>query len=135
VPKQLRAFPGACQLVRDCRSAGLKTAVASSADRVKIVANLEQIGLPPGEWDTIVTGEDVEKRKPDPDIFLRAAARLGLPPLACVVVEDAVTGVTAAKAAKMRCVAVAQTFAQEALYEADVVRARISDVTLIDLAG
>jgi len=75
VPKQLRAFPGATELVRNCREAGLHVAVASSADRVKIEANLRQIGLPPESWDTIVTGEEVINKKPAPDIFLTAAAK------------------------------------------------------------
>src|SRR5215471_15277515 len=58
VPKQLRAFPGAVELVRNCRALGLRVAVASSADCVKIEANLRQIGLPPESWDAIVTGEE-----------------------------------------------------------------------------
>ena len=78
VPEQLEAFPGAQALVRECRRAVLRTAVASSADAVKIEANLKKIGLPPESWDAILTGEDVEHRKPEPDIFLSAAQRLGL---------------------------------------------------------
>ena len=78
VPVQLKAFPGAVALVRACRQAGLRLAVASSADEVKIVANLRQIGLPPDTWDAVVTGDDVVSKKPAPDIFLSAAAKLGL---------------------------------------------------------
>src|SRR5882672_10953974 len=57
VPKQLQAFPGARDLVRACHQAGLRVAVASSADRIKIEANLRQIGLPPESWDGVVCGE------------------------------------------------------------------------------
>jgi len=57
VPTRLKAFPGALELVRACRQAGLRLAVASSADEVKITANLRQIGLPPETWDAVVTGE------------------------------------------------------------------------------
>jgi beta-phosphoglucomutase len=135
VPRSLRAFPGARSLVLGCRKAGLKTALASSADAIKINANLRRIELPPEQWDAIVTGEDVERRKPDPDIFTRAAMRLALPPDRCVVVEDAVNGVQAAKAAGMRCVAVAQTFPEELLMEADLVRKSIADMTVADLTG
>jgi beta-phosphoglucomutase len=135
VPKQLRAFPGATELVRNCREAGLQVAVASSADRVKIEANLRQIGLPPESWDIIVTGEEVVKKKPAPDIFLTAAARLGLLPSQCVVVEDAVNGVEAAKAAWMRCVAVAQTFPPERLQKADLVRRSMIELSVEDLIG
>ena len=135
VPTQLKAFPGARELVRACRQAGLRLAVASSADEVKITANLRQIGLPPDTWDAVVTGEDVEAKKPAPDIFLLAAARLALAPAQCVVVEDAVNGVQAAKAAGMRCLAVAQTFPAAQLQGADVVRPDITQVSLSDLGG
>ncbi len=133
VPERLRAFPGATQFVRRCRQASLKVAVASSADFIKIEANLRQIGLPPAEWDTLVSAEDVAKKKPAPDIFLAAARKLGLPPAACVVIEDAVNGVQAAKAAGMRCIAVAQTFPAEKLNGADVVRPTMAEVSLTDL--
>lgn len=135
VPAALHAFPGATDLVRTCRAAGLKTAVASSADRIKIDANLHKIGLPPEGWDAIVTGEDVEHKKPAPDIFLAAARKLGLETVACVVVEDAVNGVQAAKAAGMRCIAVAQSFPADRLGQADLVRERILQVTMADLLG
>ena len=135
VPSRLHAFPGAQDLVRACRQASLRVAVASSADRIKIIANLEKIGLPVEEWDAIVTGADVEAKKPAPDIFLKAAAGLGLRPAECVVVEDAVNGVQAAKAAGMRCVAVAQTFPVELLQAADLLRARIAEVSAADLLG
>jgi HAD superfamily hydrolase (TIGR01509 family) len=135
VPSRLRAFPGARALVGACRAAGLRVAVASSADQVKIAANLRQIGLPPEMWDCVVTGEAVKAKKPAPEIFLGAAARLGLAPNQCVVVEDAVNGVQAAKAAGMRCIAVAQTFPAEQLGAADLVRLTIAEVTVGDLTG
>src|SRR5689334_3011353 len=113
VPQRLKPFPGAVELVRRCRGAGLRVALASSADLVKIEANLHQIALPTPEWDAVVSAEDVQKKKPAPDIFLVAARKLRLPVSACVVIEDAVNGVQAAKAAGMRCVAVAHTFAPE----------------------
>jgi len=134
VPSQLEAFPGVHDLVHRCRKAGLRLAVASSADKVKVVANLEKIELPAESWDAFVTGERVERKKPAPDIFLVAARDLGVPPSQCVVVEDAVNGIQAAKAAGMRCVAVAQTFPAGRLTEADIVRDNISDVRLSDLA-
>jgi HAD superfamily hydrolase (TIGR01509 family) len=135
VPSQLEAFPGAQNLVRTCRQAGLRVAVASSADLIKIVANLRLIGLPRETWDAVVTAEDVELKKPAPDIFLAAAGKLGLEAGACVVVEDAVNGVQAAKAAGMRCVAVAQTFPAEYLKAADLVRSTIAQIAVADLTG
>ena len=135
VPRRLEAFPGAQALVRRCREAGLVVAVASSADLIKIEANLHKIGLPPAEWNTIVSAEDVTHKKPAPDIFLAAARKLGVPPEGCVVIEDAVNGVQAAKAAGMRCVAVAQTFSAEKLAAADLVCPAVADVTLEDLGA
>ncbi len=135
VPLKLRAFPGAQALVGECRRAGWRVAVASSADRIKICANLAQIGLPAETWDAVVTGEDVTARKPAPDIFLITSERLKLAPGACVVVEDAVNGVQAAKAAGMRCVAVAQTFPANRLAAADLVRPALCKVSLADLLG
>ncbi len=134
VPSKLEAFPGVTELVETCRKAGLRVAVASSADKIKVVANLQKIGLPIDSWDAVVTGEQVKNKKPAPDIFLVAARQLGIQAEQCVVVEDAVNGIQAAKAAGMRSVAVAQTFPAERLQEADVVRERISDVQLSDLA-
>jgi HAD superfamily hydrolase (TIGR01509 family) len=134
VPSRLEAFPGAHDLVLACRSAGLLIAVASSADEIKVIANLQKINLPPEFWDTVVVGEQVRHKKPAPDIFLSAAQKLNVKPSACVVVEDAVNGIQAAKAAGMRCVAVAQTFPAERLKEADIVRDKISQVQLSDLA-
>jgi beta-phosphoglucomutase len=134
VPAQLKAFPGAVGLVHACRDAGLRVAVASSADEIKVAANLEKVGLPMDSWDAVLTGEEVKNKKPAPDIFLSAAQKLGLKPEECVVVEDAVNGVQAAKAAGMRCVGVAQTFPPERLRGADVVREKIGQVLLSDLA-
>jgi HAD superfamily hydrolase (TIGR01509 family) len=135
VPARLHAFSGAVDCVKRCRAAGWKVAVASSADRVKIDANLVKIGLPPAEWDALVSAEDVVHKKPAPDIFLAAARKLGVEPTACVVIEDAVNGVQAAKAAGMRCIALAQSFPAEQLSQADRVRAGIADIRLSDLTG
>jgi HAD superfamily hydrolase (TIGR01509 family) len=134
VPTQLEVFPGVTALVSVCRQAGLRVAVASSADAIKITANLRKIGLPMAFWDAVVTGEEIQNKKPAPDIFLAAAEKLGVTPAESVVVEDAVNGVAAAKAAGMRCVAVAQTFPAEQLCAADLTRQNIAQVLLSDLA-
>lgn len=135
VSSQLEAFPGVHELIRACRQANLLVAVASSADRIKVVANLQKIGLPVETWDAVVTGENAKQKKPAPDIFLFAAERLGVTPAECVVVEDAVNGIQAAKAAGMRCVAVAQTFPDALLQDADIVCEKISDIRISDLAS
>jgi beta-phosphoglucomutase len=134
VPAHLEAFPGSVELVHACRDAGLRIAVASSADQVKVIANLEKIGLPVEFWDAVIWGEDVKNKKPAPDIFLFAASRLGVEPGSCVVVEDAVNGIQSASSAGMRCVAVATSFQARELRGADVIRQRISDIQVSDLA-
>lgn len=133
VPGQLKAFPGAVKLVRDCKAAGFKIALASSADPIKIEANLAAIHLPPGLWDALVSGADVPHKKPAPDLFLEAARRLQEPPERCVVVEDAMHGIQAARAAGMRCVAVAHTFSHDQLRGAALVRDAVSTLSLEDL--
>ncbi|HEX2995583.1 MAG TPA: HAD-IA family hydrolase [Anaerolineales bacterium] len=134
VPARLEAFPGARGFVLDCRNAGLRVAVASSADRIKVAANLQKLGLPVEFWDVVVTGEQAKHKKPSPEAFLFAARNMNVEPSECVVVEDAVNGIQAAKAGGMRCVAVATTFPAERLGQADVVRAEISQIQLADIA-
>jgi HAD superfamily hydrolase (TIGR01509 family) len=133
-PTRLEAFPGAYDFVLACRKASLRVAVASSADKIKVSANLKKLGLPLEFWDAAVTGEQVKNKKPSPDIFLFAARNMNMEPKACTVVEDAVNGIQAAKAAGMRSVAVATTFPAGRLREADVVRKEISQMQLSDVA-
>jgi HAD superfamily hydrolase (TIGR01509 family) len=135
VPERLRAFPGAVELVRNCRAAGLRVALASSADRIKVEANLRHIGLMPDWWDAVISAENVVNKKPAPDLFLAAARQIDVPVAQCVVIEDALNGIQAARAAGMRCVAVAQTFPAAQLVKADLVRASMQDLTVADLCG
>jgi HAD superfamily hydrolase (TIGR01509 family) len=116
---RLQPLPGAREFVRECRRRGLAIAVASGADRVKVAANLQEIRLPESDFDTIVDGTEVDHKKPAPDIFLEACRRLGLPPPSCLVIEDAVSGVSAARAAGMRCLALTTSFAPPDLAGAD----------------
>ncbi len=116
---RLRPLPGVFSFLDECRSRHLKIAVASSADAIKVEGNLHEIGLPPDTFAAIVNGSQVERKKPAPDIFLTAARRLGLPPPACLIVEDAVAGVAAAKAAGARCLALTTSFPADRLSAAD----------------
>jgi membrane protease YdiL (CAAX protease family) len=86
-------------------------------------------------WDTIVTGDDVEHKKPAPDLFLAAAQKLGLAPADCVVIEDAPNGIQAAQAAGIRCVAVAQTFPSDQLTTAQLIRPTVAEIEMSDLTG
>jgi beta-phosphoglucomutase len=98
-------LPGARALLEGLHAAGFRQAIGSSAP-------LENLDLILSLTDTrrcfgaIVSAEDTQRGKPDPQVFLVAAAKLGVPPTRCVVMEDAVAGVQAARAAGMKCVAV-----------------------------
>lgn len=116
---QLEALPGVYAFLEACRKAGKKIALATSADFRKAEGNLREIKLPMSAFDAIVTGEDVVHKKPDPEIFLTAARKLGLDPRRCLVVEDAVNGVAAARAAGARCLALTTSFTHEQLAGAD----------------
>ncbi len=135
LPDRLRAFPGVHELLGALRTRGVRTAVASSADRIKVEANLRAIGADLAGFAAVVVGEDAERKKPAPDIFLAAARKLGLAPGQCCVVEDAVNGIRAAKTAGMRCVAVEHSFPAAVLEPAgpDVIRPALAEVTLADL--
>jgi len=136
LPTMGKAFPGAKDLIELLRQRGIRCAVASSADRIKVNANLTQVlGISPDSFAAVVTGEDVARRKPHPDIFLEAARRINASAESCCVVEDAIHGVEAAKAAGMRCVAVATSFSRDALLAAgaDCVRPAISSISVDDL--
>ncbi len=123
---ELEPLPGVHDFIQKCRDLGKRLAVASSADRRKVVGNLNEIGLAPELFDAVIVGEDVEHKKPAPDIFLLAAEQLRLTPEQCLVVEDAVSGVAAAKAAGARCLALTTSFDQDALADADYFAADLS---------
>lgn len=125
---RLQALPGVHPFTEECRRLNLKLAVASSADAVKVEGNLHELGLPPQAFDALVNGSEVARKKPYPDIFLAAAERLGLPAAECLVVEDAVAGVAAAKAAGARCLALTTSFPADQLTAADWIVADLAHV-------
>src|SRR3954452_10783938 len=114
----LTALPGVRDFVARCRAHGLALAVASSADAIKVEGNLGEIGLPAATFDVVVNGSQVAKKKPAPDIFLEACRRLSLDPSACLVIEEALSGVAAPKAAGCRCLAVTTSFPADKLASA-----------------
>jgi HAD superfamily hydrolase (TIGR01509 family) len=116
---RLEPLPGVHEFIDKCIKAGKKMALASSADHRKIEGNLAEIGINKSTFGAIIGGEDIEKKKPAPDIFLTAAEKLGVDPKHCLVIEDAVSGVKAAKAAGAKCLAITSTFSPEQLNGAD----------------
>ena len=98
-------FPNVEEVLQELRHMKLRLAVATSSVGASARPFLDRHQLT-GFFEVIVTGEEVERGKPAPDIYLRAADKLGLTVDACLVVEDALPGVAAAKAAKMRIAAI-----------------------------
>lgn len=125
---RLHPMPGVGTFVGACRRRGLKLAIASSADRVKVDGNLREIGLAPETFDACVTGSEVQRKKPAPDIFLAAARKVGIESGAILVIEDAPNGIQAAKAAGMRALGLTSSFS------AAVLAAAGADWTALDLA-
>ena len=132
VKQNIKPLPGAIDLMRSLRENGFSLALASSAPTENIQLILE--GLDAGNYfQAIVCGREVAEGKPSPQGFLLAAKKLGVVPEKCVVIEDAVAGVTAAKRAGMRCIAVTNTNSKEALAEADLVVDSLEMVRVKDL--
>ncbi len=127
VKGKLTLLPGVRDFIKKCRDRGLKMALASSADRIKIDINLRETGIPSDTFQTVVSGLDIEKKKPAPDVFLKAAANLEVAPSRCLVVEDAVSGVAAGKAAGARVLALTTSFKTEELSQADWIAATLAE--------
>ena len=114
---RLVPLPGAMELIRGLKEMGFKLAIASSTPRINIEFAVEQLKMA-DLFDGFVGAEDVTRGKPDPEVFLKAAQKVGVSPEWCVVFEDAVAGVIAAKRGGMKCVAVTTTNPRAALEEA-----------------
>jgi HAD superfamily hydrolase (TIGR01509 family) len=104
----LEPLPGAASWVRRLKAAGWRQAVASSAPRQNVEVMLRALHLEP-LFDTFVAAEDVKSGKPDPEIFLLAAAKLGVAADRCIVVEDAPAGIEGATRAGMRSIGLSHT--------------------------
>jgi HAD superfamily hydrolase (TIGR01509 family) len=114
------SYPGVHALIRDvARYPEWRLGLATGSGRTRSEATIAKVSIDPSLFRAWVTGDDVERAKPDPEIYLRAASRLELFPRQCVVIEDSVAGLAAAKAASMHCIAVTNTFPGEALRAAD----------------
>jgi beta-phosphoglucomutase family hydrolase len=116
----IQPVPFAIKLLEQLQQYDLKIALATSSRRNKMTMVLKLTGLLP-YFEVIVTGEEVSRSKPAPDIFLLAAKKLELPPDQCLVIEDAVNGIKAAKNAGMKCIAITTTHSAEMLQEADLI--------------
>lgn len=132
IGQNIKALPGVVKLLQSLQEHGVKMAIASSTPMENIQLITATLGIA-DYFRAIVTGQDVTEGKPSPQSFLLAAKRLGVKPGDCVVIEDAVAGVTAAKRAGMACIAVTTTHPEESLGEADLIVDTLEAVTVSDL--
>ncbi|KAH3767923.1 HAD-IA family hydrolase [Pelomyxa schiedti] len=114
----LKALPGVGEFVTALKRSGIRTAVASAADSMKVEGNLAQLPVPRSYFDAVVTGSDVVKKKPDPACFVLAASRIGVECSKCVVAEDALSGIRAARSAGMIALGLTTTFTEAQLRDA-----------------
>ena len=132
VKENIKPLPGAIDLIRQLTEQGFKIAIASSAPIENINLLTTSLGIK-DYFHAIVYGREVAEGKPSPQGFLLAAQKLGVEPRNCVVIEDAVAGVMAAKRGGMRCIAVTNTHPEEKLSEADLVVDTLEEVSADDI--
>lgn len=120
---------GVCELLDELYENGIPCSVGSSTPRENIEAVLEITGLA-DRFGAIAAAADVTRGKPDPEVFLVAARKIGRAPECCVVFEDAHVGIAAGRAAAMKTIAVTTTHPAEKLAGADLVVASLSEIDL-----
>lgn len=106
---------GGRELIGALRRQGYKVALASSADQTKVDINLKILGMDRKDFDAVLSGSDVAKKKPDPDIYLTAASYCHIEPCDCIVVEDATSGVQSGKSAGMTVIGIPSSVPPEIL--------------------
>lgn len=116
----LELISGIEKVLQDIQQIPLKMALATGASRNKLEFVLETLPIKQ-YFDAMVTADDTHTGKPDPEVFLNAASKLGVPPKNCIVMEDARNGAQAAKKANMICIAITTTRGKDQLQEADLV--------------
>jgi beta-phosphoglucomutase family hydrolase len=134
VRQNIKPLPGAIKLITSLKEHGFSVALASSAPMENIQLVIRGLGIE-SSFQAIVSGKEVTEGKPSPQVFLLAAERLGVEPKDCIVIEDAVAGVTAAKRAGMYCLAVTGTHPRHSLTEADLVVNTLEAVSTNALEG
>lgn len=131
----LPARDGVREHIQEAREAGLRLGVASSSSRAWVEGHLSRLGLL-ASFDAVCVREDVQQTKPHPELYVLALERLGAAPGEAFAIEDSPNGVTAAKAAGMRCVAVPNPLtAQMTIDHADMRVASLADISFAEMAA
>ena len=116
----VRLLPGVVDWLKRAQARGYRQVIASSAEMANIVAVVEELQIG-NYFEALVAGAFLPRSKPDPEIFLNAAASVGASPAVSLVIEDGIVGVEAARRAGMRCIAVTTTHPAAKLAAADLV--------------
>lgn len=132
VERGLEALPGVHTFLERLKDAGVQNCIGSSTHRENIDTILGVLGFI-GLFGGIVTAEDVSHGKPDPEVFLKAAKKIDCAPSQCVVFEDALAGIQAARSGGMKVVGVATTHPAAELQMTDRVVGRLDELTVADL--
>jgi beta-phosphoglucomutase family hydrolase len=132
IGKDIKPLPGALKLLEVLDEHGVKMAIASSTPIENVRLIVGSLGIEKC-FQAVITDRDVTEGKPSPQVFLLAAQRLGAEPKNCIVFEDAVAGVMAAKSAGMYCVAITSSHPREKLKQADLVVDSLETITVKDL--
>ena len=130
-----RPLPGLMALMDECHAEAIPMGVASSAMAKNVDFVVDTLKLRP-YFTSIVTGDDVSRPKPDPEIYLKTAEKLRLAPAKCVAFEDSFVGIESAKGSGMKCVAIASAFPAEELRrqtQADLVENSFEELSLARL--
>ncbi len=130
VRDKLEPLPGVLNLVNDLKDKKFKLAIGSSGPPENVELVVTTLNL---TFDVIITAAEVEKSKPEPDVFLIAAEKLKLDPKNCIVIEDAPVGIEAAKRAGMSVIALRTTHCNVDLLAADLIVSDLRSVNVDDI--
>jgi len=134
---RVKSFPGLLPLIAHLVRKGWEVGVGSSGPRLNVELVLSELGL----WEIVTAytcSEDVTLGKPDPEVFLKTARKMGISPSECVVVEDSVHGIEAAHRAGMKCIAITTTNSRDKIDHADLVISTYKELTpgkILELLG
>lgn len=129
VKDKLKPLPGVLDLIYSLKLKKFKLAIGSSGPAANIDLLLDALNIK-SAFDSVVSGDDVKSGKPAPDIFLSVSKKLNVNPKNCIVIEDAPVGITAAKRAEMKTIALTTTHKESELLNADLI---IKDLSSIDI--
>jgi beta-phosphoglucomutase family hydrolase len=130
----IQALPGLVEWLKQLNDGGIPCVIGTATPRENVDCILSMAGLE-GYFQDVVAADDVQKGKPDPEVFLIAATRAGVTPENCVVFEDTPVGIAAAKAGGMRRVGVLGIHPREAFPDVDEIVERLDELSLEKVAG